>query len=229
MQPRPKLDRMEGHTFVGNWLTPQSVVLDCGMNLGGFARRIMARYGCRVIGIEANPTLARQNAAAGLECHNYAVCDCNGSVNFRVDHAYPMNSTIVAADVVGADVINVESIRLEDFLRAQGIGAVDLLKLDIEGAEIGVINDTPAAVFAGMGQICAEYHAFLDPTQKAAAMGCVARVEAAGFAGFDFSMNLGNVLFVNRTRRAPDLVDRVNFAWTKYYSGARRMITRTHE
>ena len=80
-----------------------------------------------------------------------------------------------------------------------------------------------------MGQICAEYHVFLDPSQKSAAQDCIARVEAAGFTGFDFSMNLGNVLFLNRARRVPDLMDRANFAWTKYFSGVRRMITQTHE
>ena len=151
MQPRPKLDRMEGHTFAGNWLTPKSVVVDCGMNVGTFAQRIMERYGCRVIGVEANPVLAKQNAANGLECHNYAICDRNGSVKFRVDHTFSMNSTMVGPEEEGPDVIDVESIRLEDFLRAQGIGTVDMLKLDIEGAEIGLINDTPRCSILGHG------------------------------------------------------------------------------
>jgi len=220
---------MEGHTFVGNWLTPQSVVLDCGMNLGMFARRMIARYGCRVIGIEANPFLAQQNSAAGLECHNYAICAHNGSVKFKVDHAFPMNSAIVADSTTGADVIDVESIRLDDFLKLHSIPAVDLLKLDIEGAEISLINDTPADIFSAMKQICAEYHVFLDPTQKKAALACVERLNDAGFEEFDFSMNLGNVLFVNRAQRSLDLIDKASFAWSKYSSGIRRMVTQTHE
>lgn len=229
MRPRPILDRMEGHTFAGNWLNSRSVVLDCGMNLGKFARRISARYGCRVIGIEANPALVRQNVAAGLECHNYALSGHNGSVKFRVNESHPMNSAIVGSDAVGDDVIEVQSIRLEDFIRAQGIEQIDVMKLDIEGAEIDVIKDTPAEIVQDIPQICAEYHVFLDRTQKAAAEECTSKLRNMGFTDFDFSMNLGNVLFLNRRHRVPDLLDKANFTWMKYSSGIRRMITQTHE
>lgn len=230
MKKRPKLDRMEGHTFVGNWLGPESVVLDCGMNAGVFARRIGQRYRCRVIGIEANPTLAEQNRAVhGLECHNLAVCGCSGTIRFRVDTLNPLASAIVDDDASGPGVIDVRASTLADILQETGCAAIDLLKLDIESAELDVIRTTDLSIFSRIPQMAIEFHAFLDQKQKTIALECIARLEEAGFYHYDFSMNLGNVLFINKRDWKMQGPDRLYFVFKKYSSGLVRTITQTHQ
>ncbi len=230
MKPRPRLDRMEGHTFIGNWLGPGSVVLDCGMNRGVFAQRISGRYGCRVVGVEANPSLAESNRQErGLECHNMAVCGRSGRVRFQVNDADPLASTIVGDDAEGVGIVDVRATRLDELLSSLGDPSVDLLKLDIEGAELDVIGTTPLEVFSRIPQIAAEFHVFLDAGQRPSAVACIERLKAAGFVAFDFSMNLGNVLFVNHRTWRLSLADKAYFLAAKYYSGAVRTVTQTHQ
>lgn len=230
MRPSPKLDRMEGHTFIGNWITPQSVIVDCGMNEGVFARRVMGKYGCRVIGIEANPGLAEQNRTdRGLDCHNFAVCGCEGVVKFQVDDVHSMNSRIVDGAAVGPDIVEVQGSTIETIVPLVNVTNIDLLKLDIEGAEIEVIETASREFFSRIPQIAVEFHAFLDKSKKSSAIDCIKTIESAGFTSFDFSMNLGNVLFVNQKFYRTSLLDIGYFTFEKYRSGIRRTITKTHE
>jgi FkbM family methyltransferase len=221
---------MEGHTFIGNWITPRSVIIDCGMNEGVFARRVMSKYGCRVVGIEANPGLAEQNRTdRRLECHNFAVCGCEGVVKFQVDHVHSMNSRIVDDVAVGPDIVEVPGSTIETIVPLINVTSIDLLKLDIEGAEIEVIETASPEFFTQIPQIAVEFHAFLDKSKKSAAIKSIKTIESVGFASFDFSMNLGNVLFVNRRFYRTSFLDNGYFAFEKYRSGIRRTITKTHE
>jgi len=230
MRPKPKLDRMEGHTFIGNWLKPSSIVLDCGMNQGVFAKRIIDRYGCRVIGIEANPILAKENTEhRNLECYNFAICGQDGKVFFHVDHINTMNSRIVDKFSDDPNVIEVQSITIESFLKKIGINSIDMLKIDIEGAEIELINSTSKSIFSKIPQISSEFHVFMDKKQHKPAVECIDKIKKSGFFCFDFSMNLGNVLFINKSERNILFKDKIYFILIKYFSGFRRFIKNTHE
>jgi hypothetical protein len=122
----------------------------------------------------------------------------------------------------------VPATRLDALMASLGDPPIDLLKLDIERAEPDVIGTTPIEVFARIPQIAAEFHVFLDAAQRPAAIACIERLEAACFQAFDFSMNPGNVLFVNGRASQLSLADKAYFMATKYDSGAVRMITRAH-
>jgi FkbM family methyltransferase len=223
---RLRLDRIEGHTFIGSWLGPASVVLDCGMNQGLFARRLAARRGCRIIGVEANPALARQvRDELGFECHNLALWDRRGVVRFQVDPAYPVASTIVSDDAEGPNVIDVPATTLEDLLTELGSPRLDLLKLDIESAELGVLSTTPLGILQAIPQITVEFHAFVHPHQRADVLACIGRLREAGFWALDFSTVLMNVLFVNQRLRPLSAADKTHFLGAKYVSGALRRLT----
>jgi FkbM family methyltransferase len=53
-----------------------------------------------------------------------------------------MNSRIVDKFSDDPNVIEVQSITIESFLKKIGINSIDMLKIDIEGAEIELINST---------------------------------------------------------------------------------------
>lgn len=50
-----RLDRIEGRTFVGDWLDSQSVVIDLGAAGGTVARGIVSAFGCKVTALEPDP------------------------------------------------------------------------------------------------------------------------------------------------------------------------------
>ncbi|PSB43645.1 hypothetical protein C7B67_23565 [filamentous cyanobacterium Phorm 6] len=57
--------------------------------------------------------------------------------------------------------ISVDGITLETFLNHQKIELVDLLKIDIEGAEEAVFNSTTDATLCNVKQITIEFHDFM--------------------------------------------------------------------
>ncbi len=223
------IDRIEGHSFVSNWLQPGAVVLDCGMNVGSFARSVTDRFGCRVIGIEPNAVLAEENRSSrGLECHRFAITRDVGPVSFHVDQS-DLTASAMVRNSSGMQELATETvpgIPLHQFLLDFDVGHVDLLKLDIEGAELDVFATCPMAVLQSIPQITVEFHAFLDPAQRGPVLDIIARMRAAGFHATDFSRNLMNVLFLNEALRSVPTLDKARMAAIKYVSGAARLLGR---
>src|SRR5437867_4704973 len=58
---------VEGHTFLGDFLSKQSVVIDLGANHGAFTKQLWRRFGCRCICVEANPRLCEELERVGAE------------------------------------------------------------------------------------------------------------------------------------------------------------------
>lgn len=54
------LDRVAEHFFIGSWLEADTTIVDLGMNVGDFAYAVQRKYNCRIVGVEANPALARK-------------------------------------------------------------------------------------------------------------------------------------------------------------------------
>src|SRR4051812_12353873 len=74
-----RIDRISGHTFLKNHLHPTGLVIDLGMNKGDFGRAVHDRYGCSVVGLEANPLLAATTSQLnGIVCKNVAISEFDG-------------------------------------------------------------------------------------------------------------------------------------------------------
>jgi FkbM family methyltransferase len=120
-----------------------STYVDLGANTGMAAYYFAARFPLtRMLLVEANPalmpTLARATASLGsrAEAVNVAVASSDGTVHFIVDdnHRYSR---------VGGGGVEVPSRTLRGLLDERGLRQVDLLKVDIEGAEHGMLAEDP--------------------------------------------------------------------------------------
>jgi FkbM family methyltransferase len=121
-------------------------ILDCGANIGVASLFFRRRYPrARITAYEADPalfTLLNANLAANgadpIERHNAAVWTSAGTLRFRSEGS---DSGMIESlpGAVDGDSVVVPSIRLHDILAAETV--VDLLKLDIEGAEDAVLAD----------------------------------------------------------------------------------------
>ncbi len=143
-------------------------ILDCGSNIGAASLWFKRRYpGARITAYEADPALYEmtrrnlaRNGADDVEVVHAALWIGNGEVTFRAEGS---DSGMIdgLAGVVDAAGVTVPSIRLRDVLERERI---DLLKLDIEGAEDVVLADCEP-VLDRVGAIVMDLHEF-DPRDR---------------------------------------------------------------
>jgi FkbM family methyltransferase len=197
-----KIDRVKGHTFLKNYLNRAGSVIDLGMNKGDFARIIHDTYGSCVIGAEANPILASNiSRCNGIVCKNVAVSDFDGYVKFSINEENSEASTIVSDSTpISETVIPVPSITLSTFFQEAEVEQVDLLKIDVEGAELDIIETTEPDIFRRCTQIAVEFHRFLYPSHTSRIERAVARMSGLGFRYIDFSNERSDVLFINSNK-----------------------------
>lgn len=133
-------------------LRPGDVAIDCGAHVGRFTAA-MAESGAKVYAFEPNPdAFARlqDNVApyANVECYQAAVTTESGPVRLYL-HKYAATDPVHFSS--GSSLVESKrNVRKDRFTVVAGIGLADflksldrrvrLLKMDIEGAEVDVLN-----------------------------------------------------------------------------------------
>lgn len=227
----PHVARVEGHSFLPRYLNRESVVLDLGMNHGDFARGVIQRWGCRVIGLEPVPSLFDALAtSAGFTVEQRALTARDDAqvllhINVDEDKAASVLDTFAAAD---ADAVKVPGVTLGRFMNDHGVERADLVKMDVEGAEVDALEGAPDDVLLRVRQLTVEFHDFVDPRLKPRIASIHSRMEKLGFRRLTFSVSDYDVLYVHPAIQLRELDVRFIVA-QKYWNGARRrLLTRLH-
>ena len=200
---------VRGHSLYTPPLGASSVIVDLGANHGEFALQMSRRFGGRYYLVEANPelqeTLRRDTSFRVLP---YAVVSRDGPVRFNVatndegSSVLPLPETSVY-DCTLARTVEVAGKRLEGILAEIDEPSIDLLKVDIEGAEIEMLCTAEPSLLQAIGQITVEFHGDsvfgfgLDREVNQA----IQRLRGLGFVALNFSRPMRtDVLFVNLAR-----------------------------
>lgn len=141
----------------------EPVIFDCGANIGMATLFFKHRWpASRVKAFEPSPEayslLSRnleENGLTGVEAHNVALTDEDGTIELWIDEAEPAGLTTAIVPSPGRKAIPVAARRLSSFMDDQ----VDLLKLDVEGAEGPILSELAASgALDRVRCIVCEYH-----------------------------------------------------------------------
>ena len=160
-------------------IEPGSVALDVGAHVGYYSRLLAERAGAagRVIAFEPHPrtfdvlrrnlsrlpnvTALRLAAAGGegrAELYDYLMMSASGSLHYDECLAHQQREGMAAGDVAprreaGFEMerYGVRTVAIDDCLAELGLGRVDLVKMDIEGAELAALRGMRRTIAASPG------------------------------------------------------------------------------
>ena len=196
-----RLASVRGHHIWPAPLTKDSVVVDAGAHRGEFSAEIIRRFGCQCHLVEANPKLVETLIVAGAKSITPAALDAHDGRGMLHVSGNP-EATGLFNPGSAAIGVEVETISLATLMQRLGIAKVDILKLDIEGAEFDLIASTPDQILQRINQITVEFHDF-KPAFRGRGLFENARVrlQAIGFDCCNMAFRThGDVLFLNRAR-----------------------------
>lgn len=174
IEPRISVQLRMAQEFHGNeycgWsipaasLGPDSVVVDVGLGEDvSFSTSLIDRYQCSVHGFDPTPRAIgyMENLAyPKFLLHKFGVASRSGRASFYLpNNELHVSGSLTRSSHTGLHQIEVDLVMLDDVAALVGSERIDLLKLDIEGAEYELLMDESFARHATrIGILCIEFH-----------------------------------------------------------------------
>lgn len=140
-------------------LDQQSIVVDVGGFTGVWAEKIIKKYDPKFFILE--PVKSFQNVLDSKFSNNSKVKILKHGLgtpgDFQISLSGDASSIFDAADEVATETISITS--FDDFILKNGIENIDLLQINIEGAEYDLLNQILASVFlTNIKKIQVQFH-----------------------------------------------------------------------
>jgi FkbM family methyltransferase len=215
-QPEVKIPAERLGSDYGGWtisprlLDSNSVVYSFGVGQDiSFDLSVIARFGCTVHAFDPTPRsidwLHRQTLPAKFQFHEYGLGNVDGLVRFVPPaDARHTSYSMAAASSAPEKAESFPVRRLATITADLGHDAIDLLKMDIEGAEYDALDDILNAGLR-IGQLLVEFHHRLQREQVARSRQSIARLRDAGYRVFDVAPSGEEYSFVHEDALASTL------------------------
>jgi len=198
-----------GWCVASDYLRNDAIVYSFGIGTDiSFDLEIIAKYGVSVFAFDPTPKsiewVKAQAPPHQFRLQEYGLADHDGTVAF-----YPPNNpahishTILNRSATADQAIEVNVFRLKTILERLGHQRLDVLKMDIEGAEYSVIDDILASSMP-VGQICVEFHHGMDGISAAMTKAAIQALNLHGFLIFDVSATGAEYSFIHSSLIAPN-------------------------
>lgn len=188
------------HSFLPGLLPADAIVFDLGANRGTFSSQVHERFGWRCVAVEPNPEMLRQIPQRdGITRINAAAAASNGPLVLNVSSNPESSSLLPLSSDSTTAQISVSGMTLEALREAAQMERIDLLKMDIEGAEIQLLSSVADEQWRAIRQITIEFHESMGLSTLADVRNSIAHLKQLGFEPLKMSLtHYGDVLFVNR-------------------------------
>ena len=156
-----------GFALLRDSLTPDAIVLSCGIGEdASFDLAVIDKYACTVHAYDPTPKSVRWVRQSIRDprfiFHEFAIAPTDGRMQlFLPSHENWVSGSLHPGAHTTNEYVDVASRKLTSILNDIGATKLDVLKMDIEGAEYSVLGDylnDPSAVLPG--QIALEFHHF---------------------------------------------------------------------
>jgi FkbM family methyltransferase len=176
------LETIHWHTLEARYLSERSRVIDLGANYGRFSQAMVRRFGCECVAVEPSPKVfeAMPVESGRIRKFNMAIAAVDGSARFNVSEQSTASSMTVAPEAC-VESVTVRTQRLDEFVKELGWECVDVIKFDIEGAEIEVLDSVSDEFLRTIGQLTVEFHDFCGITPPTEVQRVLRRLEGLGF------------------------------------------------
>jgi FkbM family methyltransferase len=187
-----------GWTVASSLVNRQSIVYSFGVGHDiSWDLEMIARFGVRVHAFDPTPAVAEflggQNLPAEFEFHPVGLAGHDGELRFSFRQAEQL--TLEQADR-GEVVLPVQ--RLTTWMQQLGHDHLDVLKVDIEGSELALLDDLVQAPVT-IGQLLVEFHHSPDrPESVKSVERALGQIESMGFELFFRSAFGREFSFVHR-------------------------------
>lgn len=127
--------------------TQEPFIIDCGANIGMSILYFKKLFpGSKIIAFEANPYAfklleenMKVNEIKNVELHNIALFDKETEISFFIGENIGTLLGSIKAERGGSNELKIKAQKLSNYLK--NIERVDLIKMDVEGAELNIISD----------------------------------------------------------------------------------------
>lgn len=224
-----------GHTFFAPPLLAEGfkdngLVLDLGGSTAPFSQAISHLFGGQSHVVEAAmANFEKIEETAQIRKHHYAIAGETGPVKlWLAQDEYHWGSTQQPGQFDYDQSEEVPGITLADLMAEIGERPVDLLKVDIEGAEFGMFQSVSDDFLRSVSQITIEFHDFMDPKYITPVQEVMHRLRVLGFDSFVFTRRFhGDVAFVNSAHIKLGLWRKFKARYlVKYGRGLQRILSR---
>lgn len=141
---RSLLPECNGEYWLLSLLPPAPLILDIGLNMGAFTRETLRqRPQARVIGFEPARSMQRAcatNLADESRVELLALAVSNERTVMEFYDSADGSSSLLGGRQLGAESYWVETVTLDDFAEERGHSKIDLVKIDVEGYDLHVLE-----------------------------------------------------------------------------------------
>lgn len=189
---------VRGHHFLVRGLGPNAVVLDLGAHKGEFSNALAA-IGCRCVAVEADPELSGSIASSERLTVISGAIDVESGPRTFFAHENPEAGSLHANAESATRIAQIRAFTLADAFHEANIDRANLVKIDIEGTEVAMLNSLSKEILERCDQITVEFHDFYSTHISTADVErVIERLEACGFYAMSFSRGYTDVLFIRR-------------------------------
>jgi FkbM family methyltransferase len=184
------------------FLGPNSIIYSFGIGEDiSFDKAIIKNHNCNVFGFDPTPKsimwIKNQDLPANFNFYDFGIGNKSGFVDFYLpkNPEYISGSYIIQNNVNSLEKIVVKMKSFEDIINELGHKHIDILKMDIEGAEYDVI-DSILNTKIPINQFLIEFHDRLFENGKVQTQEVIGKLKSNGYGIFAISDSFEEISFI---------------------------------